>query len=83
MSDTPPDRDEASAAPEGPRNPWVGWLVWAILVPVLYVLSAGPVQWLVLKEYIPGETAVIYLPLVCLPDSIGELIQRYLQWWRP
>ena len=83
MSDTPPDQKEAGDAPAGPRNPWVGWIVWAILVPVLYVLSVGPVQWLVLKEYLPGEAAYIYLPLQYLPDSAVEAIKRYVVWWRP
>ena len=83
MNDSPPDRDEASAAPEGGRNPWVRWLVWLILAPVLYVLSIGPVQWLILKEYVPEEVAYIYLPLLALPASLHGAIARYLEWWRP
>ena len=83
MSDTPPDRDEASAAPEAPRNPWVGWLMWLILVPVLYVLSAGPLQWLTLKGYLPAEAGIIYLPLLHLPESVLGPIMRYVEWWRP
>lgn len=81
MSDTPPDRDEASAAPDGPRNPWVGWLVWAILVPVLYVLSSGPVMWLASKGYWPESLRGIYAPLGYLPDNTVDLFVRYVEWW--
>ncbi|NBR85075.1 MAG: hypothetical protein EBT61_06140 [Verrucomicrobia bacterium] len=83
MSDTPPDRKEAGDAPEGPRNPWVTYLVWAILVPVLYVLSIGPVVGLIARDYLPEEVAYIYLPLEILPESLYEPIRPYLEWWLP
>ena len=83
MSDNPPDRKEPGDAPEGPKSPWVSWLVWAILVPGLYVLSIGPVWWLVLKTYLPEEVGYIYFPLGLLPESLKEGIVRYVEWWRP
>ena len=83
MSDTPPDRDEASAAPEAPRNPWVGWLVWAILVPVLYVMSSGPVFWLVEKHHLPEQAVAIYIPLLGLSGEPDRLLQSYWNWWVP
>ena len=82
MSDTPPDRKEADDAPEGPRNPWVGWLTWLLLTPVLYVLSAGPVVWLVERDYLPEWPIMIYTPLGYLPHSATEAITRYAKWWR-
>ena len=83
MSDTPPDRDEASAAPDGPRNPWVGWLVWAILLMVLYVLSTGPALLLWKKGIGRAEIEAIYYPLGYLPDQILQLIDAYVVWWTP
>lgn len=83
MSDTPPDRKEAGDAPAGPRNPWVGWLVWVILVPLLYVLSFGPVCWLVEKGYLPREAYSIHAPLSYLPDAVTSRIELYLDWWVP
>ena len=81
MSDTPPDRKEAGDAPAAPRNPWVGWLMWLILTPVLYVLSCGPVVWLIEKHYIPQASSRIYDLLRYLPDSVHALVIRYAEWW--
>ena len=61
----------------------MGWLVWAILVPVLYVLSAGPVQWLTNKGYLHVNFAYLFLPLNLLPPDITELIRRYIKLWLP
>ncbi|NBR85076.1 MAG: hypothetical protein EBT61_06145 [Verrucomicrobia bacterium] len=82
MSDTPPDRKEEAGAPEGPRNPWVGWLLCVTFALGLYVFSVGPVQWLILHGYLTEEAAIIWLPLQFLPDSAVEAIIRYLEWWR-
>ena len=82
MSDTPPDRKEEADAPEGPRNPWVGYLVWAILVPVLYVLSYAPVRDLVAKGYIPENIMHIYDPLNYLPGTLTEPFMQYIRWWQ-
>ena len=83
MSDTPPDRKEEAGAPDGPRNPWVRWLAWAILVPVLYVLSFGPVASLVNKSVLPHAVLNIYGPLRYLPDDIWHLVERYNGLWFP
>ena len=81
MGDTPPDRDEASAAPDGPRNPWVSWLTWLLLTPVLYVLSVGPAHLLWKKGIWKAELEAIYYPLRYLPDHILQLIDAYMKCW--
>lgn len=81
MSDTPPDRDEASAAPNAPRNPWVSWLVWLCLAPVLYVLSSGSVIWLVENHYLPKAATTIYAPFEILSDDLRGRLQEDLHWW--
>ena len=82
MSDTPPDQKEAGDAPKGPRNTWVGWLIWAVLAPVMYVLSYAPVNDLVAKGYIPLEIMHVYDPLSYLPRTLTELIMDYIRWWQ-
>lgn len=83
MSDTPPDQKEAGDAPEAPRNQWVGWLVWAVLVPVLYVLSTGPVYRLIGLGHIAPEWAAIYDPLGYLGEDFVRLVFDYAGWWGP
>lgn len=83
MNETSSDRKEAGGALAGPRNPWMTWLVWAILAPVLYVLSIGPVVWLTSRGYFQGIFAYLYAPLSLLPHDIRELIARYIEWWVP
>lgn len=73
MRDTPPDQKEADDAPAGPRNPWVGWLVWAVLALVLYVLSTGPVWWLVRNGYLWKDVMLIYEPMnYVMVNYLGE-----------
>ncbi len=81
MSGSTPDRKEETDAPDSARNPWVTWLGWLFLFPVLYVLSTGPVTWLVEKHHLPEETMVIYTPLRHLPSDILLPIVRYAEWW--
>ena len=83
MSDTPPDRKEAGDAPEGRRNPWMSWLVWLILAPVLYVLSAGPAARLHREGMWREPIEAVYLPLSYLPEPIDEALEEYIRWWRP
>lgn len=83
MSDTPPDRKEADDALAAPRNPWVSWPVWVVLTPVLYVLSTGPVWWLVAKGILPAEVIQFYAPLTYCGSSFNDLIMRYAGWWLP
>lgn len=80
MSDAPQDRKEAVDAPERPRNPWVSWLVWLVLAPMLYVLSIGPVCWLVENRYIPPQATNVY-PVQYLPESLFDLLRLYLALW--
>lgn len=83
MSDAPPDQQEAGDAPGGPKNPWVGWVTWSILAPVMYVLSSGPVVWLVEKGYIAREWVTIYWPLLYLGDDVWHMVERYAAMWVP
>ena len=81
MNDTPPYRDDASAAPEDGRNPWVSRLAWLVLAPVLYVLSVGPVVCLVEKGYLPEQVMFIYALFDYLPEALQSLLSQYLKWW--
>lgn len=82
MSDTPPDQKEAGGAPAGPKNPWVGWLMWAILLPVLYLLSTGPMWRLYTAGYIAEEAYHVYaLPLRLLGEDFTLKLLPYVQWW--
>ena len=81
MSAAPTDRDEKDDAPEPSRNPWVTWMVWLVVAPLLYVLSIGPMVWLVEKHHLPEEAFVIYQPLVYLPIDMRRLIGGYAEWW--
>lgn len=83
MSEMPPERKEEGDAPDGPRNLRMSWLMWLILVPVLYVLSIGPANWLLHRGYLPGCVFQIYDPLDYLPDTITKPINSYLEWWTP
>lgn len=83
MSDTLPDRKEEAGAPDGQRNPWVGYLGVAVLSLALYVLSVGPVQWLVFNDYVPAEVAYIHLPLDFLPHGLKVMLVDYVSCWRP
>lgn len=81
MSDTPPDQKEAGDTPEGPKNPWVSWLVGLILTPVLYVLSVGPAVWLVDKGCLPDQVMFVYGLFDFLPYPFQSVISEYLKWW--
>lgn len=81
MSDTPPDQKEAGDAPDGPRNTWVGWLLWLALAPVLYVFSIGPVFYLVERGPLPFALKILYEPLGYLPDPALNWILCYTDWW--
>lgn len=69
-----------------------GWTVAAVLLalllfPVLYVLSAGPVAWLVAHGYVSEELAgLVYLPVAFAIDKTDWLVSywlAYLDLWRP
>lgn len=81
MSDAQPDREKTSAAEEASRSPWVSWIVWLILAPGMYLLSVGPVVWLVSKGYLSESVGAVYAPVSYLPESFVELWSRYAAWW--
>ncbi len=83
MSDTPPDRKEEGDAPDGPRNPYVRLIAWMFLAPVLYVLSSGPVWWLLEHKYLPEAAGCVLVPLFYLPEGPLRIVLDYMGWWAP
>lgn len=68
------------------RSAWV-WIVGTLLAVVLYVLSCGPVAWLLLRTnnvaYFPTYNA-IYLPLILACEhspAINDASHWYLEYW--
>jgi hypothetical protein len=62
--------------------------VVVLLLPVLYVLSAGPVAWLVHHGFIDGKVGVafqaIYFPFVFACEhskAFNAFAGWYLSWW--
>jgi hypothetical protein len=66
-----------------------GWTVVAlVLLPMLYVLSYGPVTWIVVNGMMPDWTGQgygdFYVPLACAMaywPSFGDLVSSYVRWW--
>jgi hypothetical protein len=60
-------------------------VVVIVLVPIAYVLSAGPALWLCVNSHLPSRWwNVAYWPLTFARDAVPgfhELFQRYLDWW--
>ena len=83
MGGAPNDRDEKDDAPEPSRNPWVTWMVWLVLAPLLYVLSIGPMAFLANKHLTTEWLMNIYLPLMLLPEPLARPLDHYVQWWLP
>lgn len=81
MKDAPTGSEGEGDAPAGPRNPWVSWLMWALLTPVAYVLSCGPVAWLVEHHYLSEGAMFIYQPLDLLEGEPMHLLRAYVDWW--
>ena len=81
MGGAPNDRDEKDDAPEPSRNPWVTWMVWLVVATVLYLLSTGPMHWLVKNHYLTEKEMVIYQPLNYLPSNFKPLFDTYYDWW--
>jgi hypothetical protein len=56
-----------------------------ILLPVLYVLSAGPMVWLARHDYVPIGWLEIYCPLEWSllegPDWWGSILEAYGKLW--
>jgi len=63
------------------RGPFVGCLaIAALLLPLAYFLSIGPVIWLSKKGYLSDSVRVVYTPLVLLAD-ICKPIHDALWWY--
>jgi len=57
-----------------------------ILLPVVYVLSTGPMVWLRDRHYIPQAALFIFAPLDLLCDScklVEWFLNAYLKLWEP
>jgi hypothetical protein len=65
------------------RERWAKWTLAAVLVlPVLYVLSAGPACWLCENGTISGHTLnTIYSPIGDGPEWLYEAINKYALLW--
>jgi hypothetical protein len=68
-----------------PRSSLAVWLiVGAVLLPVLYVLSSGPVISLCKYGYLAKECLVIYIPLAYLGQNysiVRQSLQAYFDLW--
>ena len=70
-----------------PKKRWGAWVWWAPIVtlPVLYVLSIGPLETLARHRYIDPETVrPAYTPVIWLRDNstVGRwLLDRYMRLW--
>jgi hypothetical protein len=69
-------------------------LIAVLLLLAGYVLSIGPVYWLVNRDYLPWESDRLYLlendrlylPLWWVGErwpAAGDALQSYLDWWAP
>lgn len=85
MSANLSDSQDDSPEPRGPTNLWVRFLMWAVVAPLLYVLSTGPMYWLAARGYLPGELVLIlYFPLFWFFGAdFTDLMVRYVHWWVP
>jgi hypothetical protein len=71
-----------------PLWPWIAALL--IGLPVLYVLSRGPVEWLYVWGYLPNWTVApmmtFYSPISWIlengPQPLKDVIHWYLDLWR-
>ncbi len=73
MSDEPQKRSRA----------WIGWMLLAL--PILYVLAAGPLEWMAARHLIGREPAVtIYAPLRWArnrSEPFRWAIDSYVDWF--
>ncbi len=78
-------RDKTSGGSSGAAVVVV--VVVLLLLPVLYVLSIGPANWLILSGYISDEAAqAVYSPLIALHNSnetIGGVLEWYVRLFEP
>jgi hypothetical protein len=58
-------------------------VVLLVLLPVLYVLSIGPAQWLLMTDRIAGTTySAVYKPLIWITYS-SETAEAFFAWYCP
>jgi hypothetical protein len=58
--------------------------ILGVVASLLYVLSIGPVIWLMNREYLPREAAFAYVPIFYLCELLPvlkTLLQLYVDWW--
>ena len=65
---------------------WGGLVAALVLaVPILYVLSIGPMGWLVVHEIVSEDVfEKFYLPLLylfSLSESGMSMLRSYIDWW--
>ncbi len=65
----------------------MGWTLSIVAVPVLYILSIGPLWYLVergtIPEPIPKGLEVFYKPLAWIHDNtpLRRPLDAYVDWW--
>lgn len=63
---------------------FVLWLpVYLIIAIALYILSAGPMYWVIYKSFFISHDSwiqILYLPLIWL-SSISELFAEWMDWY--
>jgi hypothetical protein len=70
--------------PKRPCSSLAVWLASAIVLLVAYVLSAGPVKWLLVHGYLPAETNYLYHPIGTLANhcnTFEQTLHWYLALW--
>ncbi len=78
--------DEQTPQPDYRFEPWrfLAWLpVYLIVAFALYVLSAGPMYWLIYEAFFLSDgsmIALLYLPLGWL-SSNSDIVSRWLDWY--
>jgi hypothetical protein len=85
------DRYHDSMADEPKTERGAGWMVAlcvaiVLALPAVYVLSMGPVVWLIVNDYLSEEVGTrIYVPVLWLADICPALqppLETYLDLWQ-
>jgi hypothetical protein len=67
------------------RSIWATVTIAVLLVPILYVLSIGPANWLIIRGVVGSEPlAVVYAPIDWMAnrsEPFTEAVMWYLDWW--
>jgi hypothetical protein len=78
---------ESNASDPAQRKPGRFWILWAILAPLIYVLSVGPAAMLAVSVH-NGETVcrVLYAPVRLVAEHCppaNSFLTWYLNLWVP